>query len=85
MLFRLEDSLNDGLCTNILEFILVNVHLIVAEIDIGESWMVLYNLFDIEGVLRTMKLVVFHRQRNQSLAVFDSFDNWSEVLLELIV
>jgi len=85
MLFRLEDSLNDGLCTNILEFILVNVHLIVAEIDIGESWMVLYNLFDIEGVLRTMELVVFHCERNQSFAVFDSFDNWSEVLLELIV
>jgi len=61
MLFRLEDSLNNGLCTNIFEFILVNVHLIVAEIDIGESRMVLYNLFDIEGVLRTMELVVFHR------------------------
>ena len=61
MLFRLEDSLNNGLCTNIFEFILINVHLIVAEIDIGESRVVLYNLFDIEGVLRTMELVVFHR------------------------
>ena len=61
MLLRLQNSLNDCLRTNILEFILVNVHLIVAEIDKGESRMVLYNLFDIEGMLRTMELVVLHR------------------------
>ena len=60
MLLRLQNSLNDCLRTNILEFILVNVHLIVAEIDKGESWMVLYNLFNIEGMLRTMELVVLH-------------------------
>jgi hypothetical protein len=35
MFNRLEDSLNDRLCTDVLEFILVDVHLIIAEIDKG--------------------------------------------------
>jgi len=47
--------------------------------------MVLYNLFDIKGMLRTMELVIFNSQGYQSLTALDSLNNWSEVLLKLIV
>ena len=47
--------------------------------------MILNNLLNIQSMVRSMKLVVLHRQRNESLAILDSLDNWSEVLLKLIV
>ena len=85
LLNRLEDSLNDRLRTDVLELILVDGHLIIAEIDEGQRRVVLDNLFDIEGMLRSMKLVVLHGQGDQPLVVLDPIDNWPEVLLKLII